>query len=187
VARPPKAAIQKEFAYWMATPKRLKVSLGLPVSERQFAEMKDIDVRSLRRWKAREDFKALVESFKLEMANASPDSTIRAIGMPVPKLRAEDLPKVQLSDDPVLDDRLSPDEQKYLQVKDTLVQMAMDGNQGAMDLYLKHYGKAYVEAEQREFSDYRDMSDEDLVTELCAMVGVETISSWLSLQAAAEA
>jgi hypothetical protein len=186
VGRPVKEAVQREFAYWMATPKRLRVSLGLPVSERQFSDMKDVDVKTLRRWKAQKGFIELVESFKLEMANAAPNSSITKIGMAAPIIKVSDIETVKLSDDPILDDALSPDEQKYLQVKDTLVQMAMDGNQGAMDLYLKHYGKSFVEAEREEFSDYRDMSNEQLVAELCRMTGVETISNWLADQAAAE-
>jgi len=157
--------------------------LGLPVSESQFCEMKDVNPKTLRRWRLQEPFQKLVESFKLELANAAPQSAISKIGVAVPVVSSADVPKVQLSDDPMLDPTLSVDEQKYLQVKDTLVQMAMDGNQGAMDLYLKHYGKAFVEAEQSDFSDYKSMSDADLVEELCRMAGVERISAWLAEQA----
>jgi hypothetical protein len=183
MARPVKTETQKEYAYWLATPKRLRVSLGLPVSERQFSDMKDVHPKTLRRWKSQEDFQKLVESFRLELANASPQSTISKVGVAAPVVSVADVPKVTLADDPVLEVGLSPDEQKYLQVKDTLVQMAMDGNQGAMDLYLKHYGKAFVEAEQSDFADYKSMSDMDLVDELCRMAGVERISAWLAEQA----
>lgn len=99
-------------------------------------------------------------------------------------MRVEDT-RATLADDPVLTEGIPEDEQKYLQVKDTLVRMAMDGNQGAMDLYLKHYGKAFVEAEQADFSDYRDLSDEQLVAEVCQMAGVEAVSGWLAERAAA--
>ena len=178
--RPLKAEVQREFAYWLATPKRIRVSLGLPVSERQFSEMKDVDGSTLRRWKHQKAFQEQVESFRLELANASPDSTVRKIGLANPVVLLEDLERVTLKDDPVFDPGLSADEQKYLQVKDTLVHMAMDGNQGAMDLYLKHYGKAFVEAEQGDFADYRDMSDDRLVEELCRMMGAERVSRWLA-------
>jgi len=183
MARPVKSEVQREFAYWMATPRRLRVSLGLPVSERQFADMKAIDPTTLRRWKNQKPFQEMVESFRLEMANAAPNSTIAKIGIAAPIVSADDMAKVVPGDDPMLDATLTPDEQKYLQVKDTLVQMAMDGNQGAMDLYLKHYGKTFVEAEQSDFSDYRDFSDADLIDELCRMAGVERISAWLAKQA----
>jgi len=184
MARPVKTAVQREFAYWYATPKRLRVSLGLPLSETQFAEMKDITPRTLRRWKEQVGFKEMVESFKLEMANDSPDATIRKVGSAEPKMKVEDT-RATLADDPALTEGIPEDEQKYLQVKDTLVRMAMDGNQGAMDLYLKHYGKAFVEAEQSDFADYRDLSDEQLVAEVCQMAGVEAVSGWLAERAAA--
>lgn len=186
MARPVKEAVQREFAYWLATPKRLRVSLGLPVSERQFSMMKNVDVRTLRRWKEQKAFSELVESFKLEMANSSPDSAISRIGLPAPIVALDPNNRVKPTDDPVFDAALSRDEQRYLQVKDTLVQMAVDGNQGAMDLYLKHYGKSFIESEQSDYTDYQRMSDEQLITELCAMVGVESVSEWLASQAAAE-
>jgi hypothetical protein len=183
VARPVKSEVQREFAYWLATPKRLRVSLGLPQSERQFGEMKSVHPKTLRRWKSQQPFQELVDSFRLEMANSAPGSAIAKVGPAVPVLSVNDIVKVVPSDDPVWDAGLTPDEQKYLQVKDTLVQMAMDGNQGAMDLYLKHYGKAFVEAEQSDFADYREMSEAGLVAELCRMAGVERISEWLAEQA----
>jgi hypothetical protein len=87
----------------------------------------------------------------------------------------------------VIEPGLSDDEQKYLQVKDTLVRMAMDGNQGAMDLYLKHYGKSFVEAERQDYRDYEDFSDARLVNEVLDWVGVEQVSRWLAAQAAVDA
>ena len=183
MVRPARADVRREYAYWLATPKRLRVSLGLPTSDKAFAEMKAVDPRTLRRWKTEEKFLELVESFKVEMANSSPNSTINKVGLATPVASAPD--PVVLSDDPAIVAGLTDDEQKYLQVKDTLVRMAMDGNQGAMDLYLKHYGKSFVEAEQSEFSDYRDKSEEQLVRELCEWAGVEAISDWLADRAAA--
>ena len=183
MVRPARADVRREYAYWLATPRRLRVSLGLPTSDTAFAEMKDVDPRTLRRWKKDEKFAELVESFKVEMSNASPNSTINKVGIAAPVASAPQ--PVVPSDDPVVTVGLTDDEQKYLQVKDTLVRMAMDGNQGAMDLYLKHYGKSFVEAEQSEFADYRDKSDDQLVWELCEWAGVDAVSDWLADRAAA--
>ena len=180
--RPQRADVRREYAYWLATPRRLRVSLGLPTSDTAFSEMKSVDPRTLRRWKQEDEFMALVDSFKVEMANSSPNSAIARVGMPAVVASA---PKPATpNDDPVVTQGLTDDEQKYLQVKDTLIRMAMDGNQGAMDLYLKHYGKSFVEAEQSEFADYRNMSEEQLVDELCGWAGVEAVSDWLANRAA---
>jgi hypothetical protein len=184
MARPQRADVRREYAYWLATPRRLRVSLGLPTSDLAFAEMKDIDPRSLRRWKSEQKFMEMVESFKVEMANSAPNAAIARVGEAAPIAKA---PRpVTEADDPALEPGLTADEQKYLQVKDTLIRMAMDGNQGAMDLYLKHYGKTFVDAERQEFADYSGMSDSQLVYELCEMAGVEAVSGWLAERAASE-
>jgi hypothetical protein len=177
--------VRAEFAYWYALPKRMRTSLGLPVTEKDFAEYKGVAARTLRRWKSEEDFQKIVEQHKHDLTGGVKNSAVAAIQRPTREV--EKLTPVQMSDDPVFDPILSPDEQKYLQVKDTLVHMAMDGNQGAMDLYLKHYGKSFVESERQEFADYSGMSDEQLVYELCQLAGVERISIWLAEQAAADA
>ena len=176
MARPPKADIKTEFAYWLATPKRLRVSLGLPQSEKEFGEIKDVHPRTLRRWKEDDSFRALVEQQKQIIVGEAKDSTIK---------RNDKI--VTLASDPALEPGLTPDEQKYLQVKDTLIRMAMDGNQGAMDLYLKHYGKSFVEAERQDFRDYEDFSDDRLADEVLDWVGVERVSRWLAERAAVNA
>jgi hypothetical protein len=176
MARPANLATRKEFAYWLAVPKRLKVSLGLPQTEKEFAESKGVHPRTMRRWKEDEDFRAMVAAQKKIVLDEAEDSTIK---------RGEK--RVTMSDDPVMEPGLTDDEQKYLQVKDTLVRMAMDGNQGAMDLYLKHYGKSFVEAERQDYRDYEDFSDSRLVGEVLDWVGVEQVSRWLAAQAAVDA
>ena len=175
--------VRAEFAYWYALPKRMRTSLGLPATEKDFAEYKGVAARTLRRWKTEEDFEKLVAQHKHDLTKGVKNSAIAAVQRP---REVEELRPATLADDPVHDPMLSPDEQKYLQVKDTLIQMAMDGNQGAMDLYLKHYGKTFVEAERQEFADYSGFSDDQLVRELCEWAGVERISAWLAEQAAAE-
>lgn len=165
--------VRMEFAAWCATPKRLKKQLGLPMTKTDFAYMKGVSDRTLRRWELQESFQTLVEQRKVEFKNNVPNSTITAaVGPPRPVTHGNatkklELPKpVTAEDDPVYDEELSPDELRYQQVKDTLVRMAMDGNQGAIDMYMKHYGKPFVEAEQQTANMFPDMSDEQLLAEV---------------------
>jgi hypothetical protein len=185
MSRPAKADIRNEYAYWCATTKRLRVSLGLPLTDQEFAKVKSVDPRTLRRWKQSEEFKNDVLRHKNELANSRPNSAISKVNVQHPP--AEKLQAVTNADDPVLDPTMSVDEQNYLQVKDTLIRMAQDGNQGAIDLYLKHYGKSFVESERQEFKDYEDYSDDRLADEVLRWVGVEFVSNWLASQAAVEA
>lgn len=188
MGRPARTDVKNEFAYWLATPKRLRVSLGLPQTEKQFAEMKGMHPRSIRRWKDDPDFVELVEQQKQMIANEAPNSTVSRVGParaaqdPRVKARLAPANPVTELDDPALEPGLTSDEQKYLQVKDTLVRMAMDGNQGAMDLYLKHYGKSFVEAERQDYRDYEGFSDDKLADEVLDWVGVERASRWLAAQ-----
>ena len=178
MSRPRLNDIRAEFAYWTALPKRMRTSLGLPATEKDFAEYKGVAARTLRRWKSEEDFQKIVAQHKHDLTGGVKNSAVAAIQKP--RREVPELAPATLADDPVHDPMLTADEQKYLQVKDTLIQMAMDGNQGAMDLYLKHYGKTFVEAEKQDFADYSDMSDERLVLELCEMAGADAVSRWLA-------
>lgn len=180
-----KNTVKHEYASWLATPRRLKASLSLPATKKDFAHMKGVNPRTLSRWEAQEDFQRLVEQRKMELANATPNSTVAAIGGPKPKshgnAKVAEVPEpAVMSDDPVWDSGLSEDEQKYAQVKDTLVRMAMDGNQGAIDLYMKHYGKPFIDAEQKAGFLFPDLSDEALVNEICVMLGPEVLADFLS-------
>lgn len=168
--RPVRAQTRDEYAYWLATPKRLRVSLGLPKTELEFSEAKEVDPRTLRRWKADDEFQQIVAKYRQQIVDAQPDSTVTK--------------RVVASDDPIADPDLSVDERHYLQVKDTLIKMAQDGNQGAIDLYLKHYGKSFVEAEQQGFVDYSNMSDDQLVSETLEFIGIERVAAWLADAAA---
>lgn len=168
--RPVREQTKDEFAYWLATTKRLRVSLGLPKTELEFAEAKEVDPRTLRRWKAQDDFQSKVSEYKRQISAAQPDSTVQK--------------RVTEADDPASDPEIPIDERHYLQVKDTLIKMAQDGNQGAIDLYLKHYGKSFVDAEQQGFEDYSDMEDDRLVAETLEFIGVERVAAWLADAAA---
>jgi hypothetical protein len=150
--------------------------------------MKGVSTRSLRRWKEQDEFRTLVEQRKVDFANSSPNSTISAVGPARPAIDPRAVKRLSppapamAADDPALDPNVSVDEQRYLQVKDTLVNMAMDGNQGAIDLYLKHYGKPFVEAEQSKFDDYASKTDDELIAEFCRWAGVEAVANWLASQ-----
>lgn len=181
----PRYDVRLEYASWLATPRRLRVRLGLPVAKVDFADMKGVSVRTLNRWEKLESFQDLVLQRKQELAGGGVNAAV-AVGPPraVSHRRGKEkfLPPepVSLEDDPVFDVRLSPDEQRYQQVKDTLVQMAMDGNQSAIDLYMKHYGRPFVEAEQQSSAMFANLSDDDLVDAICRMLGVEAISGFLA-------
>jgi len=173
----PKDDVRAEFAAWCATPKRLKKQFNLPLTKTDFAYMKGVSDRTLRRWELQESFQTLVQQRKVEFAGNVPNGAIAAIGPARPVKHGTALKRltppepVKAEDDSVFDEGLSTDELRYQQVKDTLVRMAMDGNQSAIDMYMKHYGKPFIEAEQQSANMFPEMSDEQLLAEVQRYAG----------------
>lgn len=191
MANTPKHAIRNEYASWLATPNRLKTSLNLPKNKTAFSNMKGVSMRTLTRWEQSDDFQTIVEQRKNDMLNNVPNSAVAAVGPPRPVTHGTALKNMKklepatIEDDPVWEEELSPDEFRYRQVKDTLVKMAMDGSQQAIDLYLKHYGKPFIAAEQQDGSLFEGMSDAQLVKEIVRIVGIEALSEIIAEAAAA--
>lgn len=195
MGRYPLQDVRDEYAHWLATPQRLKVSLKLPQNHTEFAEYKGVNRRTLNRWRDDPEFAQLVEQKKLlvqgQMKGAAVAEKVggaRPYKDPRTLKRLEEMAgkPVTVDDDPVGVGSLSEDEVAYLRVKDTLVRMASDGEKGAIDLYLKHYGQVFIDAESDELEDFAGLSDDDLVDEMLSFVGVERVSEWLAGRAAVE-
>jgi len=173
----------QEFARWEATPKYLRVTLSLPKSVAEFAEFKGVGERTVRRWRQMDQFKELVEYEKARMVreNTSNSAVSARVGLPRapkdPRIVARTATKLDpagWADDPALIDgeELSEAELQYRQVRERLVHMAMEGSTQAADLFMKHWGKAFVEAEQRE-GGFESLSDQELIEEAVRLVGSE--------------
>lgn len=185
-----KVKIRKEYIAWCATPQRLRVELDLPKTKREFAELKGINEKTLQRWQNLPEHKDMVEQHKRKFAGNIENSSItRQIKKPMPETHGnalkkyQDPPTVTLEDDPVWNPALGPDEQRYLKVKDTLVNMASDGHSQAIDMYLKHWGKPFIEAEQSSVGMFPNLSDNELTERILSLLGKERISEFLSYQA----
>ena len=186
-----KIKIRKEFIAWCATPQRLRVQLDLPKTKREFAELKGVNEKTLQRWTKLSDHDQLVEQHKKKfVGNLDNSSITKQIKKPVPETHGnalkkyEDKPTVTISDDPVWNPELSHDEQRYQQVKDTLVTMAADGHSQAIDLYLKHWGKPFIEAEQSTTGMFPSLSDQELLDRVCKILGKEVMTGFLAKEAA---
>lgn len=191
--RPKRADVQSEYSAWLAMPKRVKVAMGLPTTKTDFSEFKGVAYRTLMRWDKDPEFQELVRQQKMAVAGMAPNASVAKVGSarpfvePTAKGFEPPLEVATAADDPVFDETLSAEEQSYLKVKDTLIRMAEDGNQSAIDLYLKHYGKMFINAETADFADYKGLSDVELAEQICGMLGVERVSGWLASRVAAEA
>jgi hypothetical protein len=178
----------REFCRWYATPKYLRVTLGLPKTLGEFAEFKGIGERTVRRWKTIPEFQEIVDFEKERIARESSKNSSVSVNIGMPQAPSDPRMVRRLTDqkDPVgwQDDRafeegLSEGELQYRQVRERLVNMAMEGSTQAADLFMKHWGKSFVDAEQQDVG-YADLSDQDLVEEIVRMVGSERFVSLLS-------
>lgn len=170
----PKYNIKHEYINWLATPKRELIANNLPTTKQAFADLKGVSRRTLSRWEQQEDFQEIVRQRKAERIN----DVVEAIGPPRPATHGTKLKSLET---PVLSE-----EDKYLQVKDTLVEMATKGNQGAIDMYMKHYGRSFVEAEQASGTLFANMSDDELLQEVFKLLGAERVSSALAAAVASD-
>lgn len=174
MTKSPKYNVKNEYITWLATPKRELIANNLPTTKKAFAELKGVSQRTLSRWEGQEDFQEILRQRKSERVN----DIVEAIGPPRPathgtSLKKYDIPEVVLSE-----------EDKYLKVKDTLVEMATQGNQGAIDMYMKHYGKSFIEAENASGTLFANMSDDELLQEVFKLLGVEKVSAALATSVA---
>jgi hypothetical protein len=189
-SQPSRLKIRQEYAAWCATPRRLRVQLGLPVSKREFSELKGVNERTLQRWDKLDSHRELVEQKRKKFAGQVENAAISAaIGPPRPETHGNALKKYQtldvatIEDDPVWQPELSKDELRYQQVKDTLVQLAADGQSQAIDLYLKHWGKPFIEAEQSATGMFPSLSDDELLERVCRLMGKEVMTNFLAKEA----
>lgn len=168
--KPPKYTVKNEYITWLATSKRDLIANNLPTTKKAFAELKGVSQRTLSRWEMEDDFKEILRQRRTEHT----ENIVEAVGAPRPVVHGTALKRLNVPE-PVLSE-----EGKYLKVKDTLVEMATQGNQGAIDMYMKHYGKSFVEAEQSAGTLFANMSDEELLQGVFGLLGLEKVSSALA-------
>lgn len=159
---------RREYAEWCALPLRERRVRKLPTKDVEWAEWKGVTTRSLRRWKQEPEVAALIAELEEKAARAAPGSTTAMVG-PDPAFVGE------------LVEALDPGERDYLMVRQAIVQGAMENNATLLDLYMKHWGRPYVEAELRA-EDFTGEEDAALVDRVLSSLGVATVSAWLAAQ-----
>lgn len=129
---------------------------GSVASKAEWSRAKGVTDRTLRRWEQDERFKARLDELSSRVTTDVGASSV------------------------VGDLEVSADEQDYHVVKSQLVEGAKQGNQKALDLYFRTYGKQFVEEEAASrVSDFSSMDLDALVIEAVVSVGEDSIVSYL--------
>jgi len=141
--------IWDEFILWLATPVERR---GVVASEDEWARSKGYsDARQLRRWKKDPRFVAR----QAELGGAASNVT-SPLSSPVEAMEA--------------------DEADYLVVKAQLLENAKSGNLKATELFMKLYGRTWIEEEiASRATDFAGMDFDDLVAEALVSVSEETV------------
>lgn len=181
-----------EFLEWSLLDRRTREINGLPKSQAEFAKWKGITPRTVSRWKNDPEFAARMEQRQLEEAQRlTPNATVSS-RFSGGKARRHDgaagTPRVPETVEPeVAPEGVQPDEWDYQRIKATIARRAIEeNNRDAQDLWMKHWGKTFVEAEAAEDESLSGLSDDELVEQIIGLVGVETVSRVLVRQQVSE-
>jgi hypothetical protein len=148
-----------EFILWLATPEHER---GAVSSEDEWAKSKGYaDSRTLRRWKKNPAFQERQRRLTETMASKTGASIV-------------------FEDD---DNPAFADERDYRLVKSQLLNSAKSGNLKATELFMKLYGKSWIDEEQASrSSDFSSMPLDDLVAQAAAAVSPEALARALEEQ-----
>ena len=187
---------QEEFISWLLLSKRDRQIHGLPLLQKDWAEWKGLTDRTLRRWKQDETFQQVYEQRRMALAREiTPNSTVTAeqVGGARPhkdarsRRRFEKPKPAGPEDDPANDPALSPGERDYMRARRALLELAENGEKGALELYYKYYGHEFVKAEQEADEKIVDLDDDTLVDEVVSMLGTNVVAESLARLTSAEA
>lgn len=186
------SAVRSEFAAWYATPAPLRRQFGMPRTQEEFADLKGVTTRTLRRWRERDDFREEVELHRRRI-EAGVDGGTVAVKVNRPKLRPGSTlePAESRTDQsPVVADTdefevgISKHELLYRQAKDDVFARAAEGSAPAIELMMKYWGREMLAQEQAEQQLFAEMSDGELVDEVVSLLGEERLLEVLAVRAA---
>lgn len=155
--------LQNEFIEWLLLDKHQKVVAGIPTSEVEWAKIKHITDRTLRKWKSTPEFVEKYENRRKEHLLKLPGGTTLPVTSTVP-----------------VKDRQADGKNEHELIKAKLIERALAGDKAAAELYFKTYGKAFVDEElASRKSDFRDMDIDALYERVLTLVPLEVIKGYL--------
>ena len=140
-----------EYILWLATPEHER---GTVSTEEAWAKANGISSKTTRRWRKNPEF--------IERQKTLTKTLTAKVGA------------VAVFEDD--DFEIDSEERDYKLVKSKLVQSAKEGSLKAQELYMKTYGKTWVEEEQASrVSDFSNMDTEELVAKAALAVNPDLV------------
>lgn len=146
-----------EFILWLATPEHERGNIS---TEDEWAKSHGYaDARTLRRWKKNPKF--------IERQMSITQKMVTKVGGAI----------ITSDDDDIT---MDGEERDYRLVKTKLVQSAKEGNLKAQELYMKQYGKSWIDEEQASrASDFSNLELPHLVAKAALALDPETVAQAL--------
>lgn len=144
---------KRAFAEWLASSPGLRRRLGLPESQKAWAERYEVTPRTLGRWKKDPQVQQWVDDAKDRRREA-----------PAPESQELVAAQAEAEGDPTA--------REFAEIRAALIEEAKGGDRGALELYMKHVGSGFIEQERKaRESGLRELSDEELLDELVELAG----------------
>lgn len=140
-----------EYILWLATPEHQR---GTITSEEAWAKANGISAKTTRRWRINPDFVQRQMTLTKSLT-----AKVGAVAV--------------FEDD---ESTMNGEERDYRVVKSKLIESAKTGNLKAQELFMKIYGKTWVDEEQASrVSDFGNMDTEELVAKAALAVNVDIL------------
>ena len=155
--------LQNEYIEWTLMNKHQRAISGLPTSDIQWAKVKGITDRAIRKWKQNPEFIAKLENRQKEIVLALPGATA-----------------LPLQASTVQRQSVDSDKNEHEAIKAKLIERALAGDRASAELYFKTYGKQFVDEEiASRKSDFRDLDTDALYERVLALVPIEKMQAVL--------
>lgn len=140
-----------EYILWLATPEHQR---GTITSEEAWAKENGVSAKTTRRWRTHPDFVQRQMTLTKSLT-----AKVGAVAV--------------FEDD---ESAMNGEERDYRVVKSKLIESAKTGNLKAQELFMKIYGKTWVDEEQASrVSDFGNMDTEELVAKAALAVNVDIV------------
>lgn len=142
------------YIAWLAMTDHERMLNSLPPSKTAFAAQLGVSARMLNKYEADPRFQLRLRNSGVQLPARTTTSADAPAGTPAPVRvsgTGAPAPETPVTGDPEAgdqdDERLSQDERDYRAAKAALVAGARKGDKASLDLYLKYYGKPFLEDE----------------------------------------
>ena len=191
--------VREEYLEWLLLDKRTRQVHNLPRSQAEFARVKGLADRTLRRWQGEPEFQERLAQRRGEMERAGRGGAVKpqvvtSGSRPASDPRDGRVRGAVRDDDPleavdrvheslVAEARsagLSEDEADYLSIKGAIRDAAGEGDARALELYMKYWGNELAQRErERAESRFPDMSEGEIADAVLSLLPVQVVSGWL--------